>query len=46
MMQIETEFMSREHTLSFDNGKRLKLSRDESLEFEKWFEKKKAESNV
>jgi len=43
-MLVETEFMTGQHTLRFETGKYIELTKKESQEFEIWFEKKKAES--
>ncbi len=35
-MQVETEFTSKRHTLSFENGKRIDLTKEESDELDEW----------
>ncbi len=42
-MKVHTDFTHGNHTLVFANGKEVELSKEESLEFEKWFEDKKKE---
>lgn len=42
-MQVYTDFTSGKHTLVFANGRRVELTKEESKEFEKWFEEKKKE---
>ena len=44
-MQVETEFTSGRHTLSFDSGKRVDLTKEESDEFEDWFNRKIEEND-
>jgi len=43
-MEVHTDFTSGKHTLVFAEGKRVALTKQESVEFEKWFEAK-AERN-
>jgi len=45
-MKVETDFTSTTHTLVFETGKRVELTKEESTEFETWFVKKKAESEA
>ena len=42
-MEVHTDFTSGAHTLVFDEGKQVKLSKQESIEFEKWFKAKEQE---
>ena len=39
-MEVHTDFTSDEHTLVFTDGKRVHLTKKESIEFEKWFNDK------
>lgn len=39
-MKVHTDFTSGNHTLRFENGKEVELSKEESSEFERWFEEK------
>lgn len=44
-MEVHTDFTSGQHTLVFDNGKTIDLSKDESNEFEQWLKKKAAQND-
>jgi len=39
-MQVETDFTSKRHTLSFESGKRIDLTKEESNELDEWFYRK------
>lgn len=43
-MQVETDFTSNRHTLSFDTGKRIDLTKEESDELDEWFDRKLKEN--
>jgi len=42
-MKVHEDFTSKKLTLVFDSGKQVKLTREESKEFERWFLDKKKE---
>lgn len=44
-MVVHEEFTSRKLTLVFDSGKQVKLTREESKEFEKWHIDKQKDRN-
>lgn len=39
-MQVETDFTSKRHTLSFESGKRIDLTKKESDELDEWLYRK------
>lgn len=43
IMVVHTDFTSKKHTLCFDDDQRIELTKQQSREFEKWFEKKRQE---
>ncbi len=43
-MEVHTDFTSGKHTLVFDNGKRVDLTKQESIEFEQWHKAKLAKN--
>ena len=43
-MEVHTDFTSGKHTLVFEEGNRFDLTKQESIEFDKWHEAKLAEN--
>ena len=43
-MEVATDFTSGNHTLRFDDNQQIELTKQQSREFEEWFEKKKHEA--
>jgi len=43
-MEVHTDFTSGKHTLVFAEGKRVALTKQESVELEEWYEAKAAEN--
>ena len=42
-MTVHTDFTSGKHTLIFSDGNEIELTKQESIEFEKWYESKSSE---
>ena len=40
-MLVHTHAVSGEHALVFDNGKKVELTKQESIEFQNWFDKQR-----
>jgi hypothetical protein len=43
-VQVETDFTSKRHTLSFESGKRIELTKEESDELDDWYCRKLKEN--